>query len=334
MQRMSMENLLIDAAAMGITVCFSTGDEGASDLLSPDGYAHVDFPASAPHALGCGGTDLTPPFESVWNNGIDGGATGGGISAAFGVPSYQIGLNMPPAVNPGQGPGRGVPDVAGNAARDSGYLIFLNGIRTLMWGTSAAAPMWAALISRLNEVLGFQLGFVNPTLYGLRGTSAFRDITFGNNDIGNDNGGHAARAGWDCCTGLGSPVGTELLKALTFSKLSQFFAPNQVTCRYSDDADLFLDKAETVPITVQLDSDLPGVLSVPPSVTIFPGFVSTKVTCTAAPVQGPFAPRFIKVHATYAGTTLTIAVEVVPPRVVGVTLSPNTVTCARPRNAR
>jgi hypothetical protein len=333
MSRTNTENLLIDAAAMGITVCVASGDFGASGLAIPDGYAHVDCPAAAPHALACGGTDLAPLvelgplFETVWNDGVNGGATGGGISAAFAVPSYQLGLNMPAAANPGAGPGRGLPDVAGNAARDSAYRIVFRGAVAAVWGTSAVAPLWAALIARLNEVLGFQLGFVNPTLYRLRGTSAFKDITFGNNDIGNDNGGYAARMSWDCCTGLGTPVGTELLKALTFSKLSQFFAPNQITCGYGDDAELFLDKADTVDINVQLASDLPNVVSVDPMVTIPHGSISTKVRCTAAAVQGPFVPRFVNVHATYAGTTLTIAVEVVPPRIVSLTLSPDTVIC-------
>jgi kumamolisin len=330
MSRTNMENLLVDASALGITVCVASGDFGASDLLIPDGSAHVDFPASAPHALACGGTELGPLFETAWNDGVNGGATGGGISAAFAVPSYQVGLNMPAAVNPGSGPGRGLPDVAGNAARDTAYLIVFRGLTTAMWGTSAVAPLWAALIARLNEVLGFQLGFVNPTLYRLRGTSAFKDITFGNNDINNDNGGYAARTSWDCCTGLGAPVGTELLKALTFSKLSQFFAPNQITCGYSDDAELFLDKVDTVDINVLLVSDLPQVVSVDPIVTIKQGFISTKVTCRAAAVQGSFAPRFVNVHATYAGTTLTVAVEVVPPRIVSLTLSPDTVTCGDP----
>ena len=211
MSRTNTENLLIDAAAMGITVCVASGDFGASGLAIPDGYAHVDCPAAAPHALACGGTDLAPLvelgplFETVWNDGVNGGATGGGISAAFAVPSYQLGLNMPAAANPGAGPGRGLPDVAGNAARDSAYRIVFRGAVAAVWGTSAVAPLWAALIARLNEVLGFQLGFVNPTLYRLRGTSAFKDITFGNNDIGNDNGGYAARMSWDCCTGTRHP---------------------------------------------------------------------------------------------------------------------------------
>jgi hypothetical protein len=327
MSRANIESLFIDAATMGITICAACGDLGAANIAPPDGNAHVTFPASAPHALACGGTELGPLFEPVWNEGAALGATGGGISAAFPMPSYQIGVNMPASVNPGAGPGRGVPDVAGNAAHASGYTLVFHGVHGTAWGVSAVPPMWAALIARLNEVLGFRLGFVNPTLYQLRGTRAFKDITFGNNNIGQDNGGYAARPGWDCCTGLGTPVGTELLKALTFSKLSQFFAPNQITCGYSDDAQLFLDKADTVPITVQLASDDPNIVSVSPTITFQPGFTSMKVTCAAAAVQGPFVPKFVNVHATYAGTTLTMAVEIVPPRVVSLILSPDTVTC-------
>ena len=96
------------------------------------------------------------------------------------------------------------------------------GKKETIGGTSAVAPMWAGLIACLNQVLGAPVGFINVTLYRLLGSSAFTDIRAGNNDVGHDNGGYSAQAGWDCCTGLGTPVGTALLAALTHSKLLNF----------------------------------------------------------------------------------------------------------------
>jgi kumamolisin len=80
-------------------------------------------------------------------------------------------------------------------------------------GTSAVAPLWAGLVARLNQQLKQQLkqpvGWLNPLLYGpVAGSGAFHDITSGNN------GDYAARAGWDACTGWGSPIGSRLLAVL------------------------------------------------------------------------------------------------------------------------
>jgi kumamolisin len=76
-------------------------------------------------------------------------------------------------------------------------------------GTSAAAPLWASLVARLNRGLNARCGFLNPILYNNALRSAFRDITVGNN------GAYAAGPGWDPCTGLGSPIGQQLLRALS-----------------------------------------------------------------------------------------------------------------------
>jgi len=84
------------AAAVGITVCVASGDNGSSDGVA-DGADHVDFPASSPHALACGGTSLQVSgnaitVESVWNDGAQGGSGGGGVSASFALPPWQAGL--------------------------------------------------------------------------------------------------------------------------------------------------------------------------------------------------------------------------------------------------
>jgi kumamolisin len=211
------------AAVLGVTVCCASGDDGSVDQLA-DGHAHVDFPASSPYVLACGGTSLQASGgrligETVWNNGeraSGGGATGGGISDMNPLPSWQQGI-VPPSVNPNRHVGRGVPDVAGDADENSGYTILVDGQQvTNVGGTSAVAPLWAALLARINQQLGKPVGFINPLLYSKLGRSgAFHDITSGNNDpTGGQIGGYPAGTGWDACTGWGSPDGSKLLAQL------------------------------------------------------------------------------------------------------------------------
>jgi kumamolisin len=196
-----------DAALLGVSICAAAGDNGASDGVS-DGKNHVDFPASSPHVLACGGTNLQSAggkisSEAVWNDGAQGGATGGGYSVQFPLPSWQAGVKPP------SGGGRGVPDVAADADPESGYQVLVDGKSMVIGGTSAVAPLWSGLIALLNEKLGKPLGFLQSSLYGLSSsTQAFHDITQGSN------GSFLAGPGWDACTGLGSPSGGNLLVAL------------------------------------------------------------------------------------------------------------------------
>ena len=198
-----------DAALLGVSVCAAAGDDGSSDGVD-DGQNHVDFPASSPHILACGGTDLqsgngTIASETVWNDGAQGGATGGGFSVLFPEPSWQKSAG----VKPPAGGGRGVPDVAGDADPETGYQVLVDGQSTVIGGTSAVAPLWSGLIALLNQSLGKPLGFLQPALYGLSASKhAFHDITQGSN------GAFSAAPGWDACTGLGSPSGQNLLAAL------------------------------------------------------------------------------------------------------------------------
>ena len=207
--RTQMEQILTEAAGLGVSVTVAAGDNGSTDAVS-DGQQHVDFPASAPHALACGGTSLqasgaTIDSETVWNDGS--GATGGGISRQFAMPSYQANASLPVNVDT-QATGRGVPDVCGDADPQTGYVIRVDGAEETIGGTSAVAPLWAGLIARLDEQLGAPLGFLQPVLYPLLGSSSFHDINSG------DNGSYTARTGWDACTGLGSPDGTALATAV------------------------------------------------------------------------------------------------------------------------
>ncbi len=207
------------AAAMGVSVCAAAGDGGSSDGV-PGRLAHVDFPASSPFVLACGGTSLHASggaitSESVWNDGTQGGAGGGGISDFFPLPSWQAGAGVPPSVNPGGRVGRGLPDLAGDADENTGYQVRVDGVDTVIGGTSAVAPLTAGLIALLNDSLGTSVGYVNPLLYSKLGkTSAFRDITQGNNDMSGQVGGYKAGPGWDPCGGFGSPDGKALLAAL------------------------------------------------------------------------------------------------------------------------
>jgi kumamolisin len=205
------------AAAIGVTVCVASGDNGSSDGVN-DGNNHVDFPASSSFTLGCGGTTLQTSNEqivneTVWNDLPNGGATGGGVSNAFPLPSYQNGFGVPSPS--GQTGGRGVPDVSGDADPNTGYNILVDGESAVFGGTSAVAPLWAALLARINQKIGKSVGFLNPLIYAQAvEASGFHDVTEGNN------GAFSAGEGWDPCTGLGTPDGTQLLAALT-GRLSQ-----------------------------------------------------------------------------------------------------------------
>jgi len=202
-----------DAGALGVSVCCASGDDGSTDGTT-DGAAHVDFPASSPNVLGCGGTRLESTGgrvtrEVVWNAGVGNGASGGGISEAFTLPSYQANAKVPVSVNPAHFRGRGVPDVSGDADPATGYQIFVDGRDAVFGGTSAVAPLWAALIAILNQELGKPVGRLNEKLYAASAArQALLDITSG------DNGAYKAGAGWDACTGLGRPDGAAVLALL------------------------------------------------------------------------------------------------------------------------
>lgn len=198
----AFDALFADAATAGITVLAAAGDNGSSDGTSAP---EVDFPASSPHVVACGGTTLTSSSEGVWNEmNSNEGATGGGVSQFFVKPTYQSAIAVPNA--PNGFAGRGVPDVAGNADPLTGYLVTVNGQSGYVGGTSAVAPLYAGLIAIANQVNGARSGMPHTVLYA--DLAAFNDITQGSN------GAYQAAAGWDACTGLGSPKGQAVVAAL------------------------------------------------------------------------------------------------------------------------
>ena len=224
-----------DAFTVGISVFVSSGDDG-SDCGVGDGQAHVEYPGTDKFVVCCGGTTITNVAGSTFNEGTwnDSGATGGGISDHFDSQTWQAEAGVPPSVNPGGRVGRGVPDVAGNASPTSGYDLVLYGTQFsklvvtsgadlggsgfIEGGTSAVAPLYAALTALINASLGKRCPFLNPVLYGLNGTSTLRDINDGQNNQWSQESqpapSYTSGPGWDGCTGLGSIDGKKLLDAL------------------------------------------------------------------------------------------------------------------------
>ena len=230
MERKVIDDAFQEAQAMGVTVLAAAGDYGyTAGQTGTAGMA--EYPASSPFATACGGTLLTVAgnaivSEVVWNDlqvlggsladggFVEGLATGGGISGLYPVPDYQADVKMPASLNAKPGPGRGLPDVAGNAAQESGYPLYVDGQWNVpIGGTSAVAPLWAALVARINQGLGRNIGDIGRLIYQHPSLqAALRPVLSGTN--GADGGGYAAGPGWNACTGFGSPNGTALLTAL------------------------------------------------------------------------------------------------------------------------
>ncbi|HXW35075.1 MAG TPA: S53 family peptidase [Acidimicrobiales bacterium] len=205
----AISDTLADGVALGITCFVAAGDSGSSDGVRGGGV-HVDFPASCPHAIACGGTRVRTRHgsitrETVWNDQY--GASGGGVSKKFPVPPFQSAI-VPRVAPPARYHGRGVPDIAGNADPLTGYRISVDGRRMVVAGTSAVAPLYAALFALVQQHLGATVAPLNASLYESKVASTFRDVVRGNN------GAYAATPGWDACSGIGSPDGNTLLNAL------------------------------------------------------------------------------------------------------------------------
>jgi kumamolisin len=211
---------LADTLARCVTVCAASGDAGCA--MHVNGHCRVSFPASSPFVLACSGTSrVSGHNEIVWNV-RNSAASSGGISDRISRPAWQPPLSdvLAPPVPPRQNPtfdGRQLPDVAAVASHS--YSVYVGGVyRNSAGGTSAAAPLWSALIARLNEGLcerGLSpLGHFHPRLYRDRSIQrSFRSILRGHNDPFGRNG-YRAHPGWNFCTGWGTPDGIRLLEAL------------------------------------------------------------------------------------------------------------------------
>src|SRR5581483_6865717 len=194
--RQAMDAAFGAARAAGCVVFAASGDNGSGDGEAGD---HVDYPASSPWVVGCGGTTKTGSSEVVWSDGR-GSGTGGGYSTAYRpMPAWQVGA--------ASGPGRMVPGVAGNADPQTGYKVYLDGSWQVIGGTSAVAPLYAGLFAAVKGAAGdsFPADFL---AWVYTHTAAFADVTQGNN------GSFRAQAGPDPCTGVGVPVGSQLAAML------------------------------------------------------------------------------------------------------------------------
>jgi len=220
----AIDQRLQAVAALGITVCVAAGDDGSADQES-DGRAHVDFPASSPHALAVGGTMLSGQTDVVWwqspgeRTGSGGGATGGGVSTIFSRPSWQdVKVS---SINAGSIDGRVIPDVAALAGPPFYDLIFM-GQDQPNGGTSASTPLWASLIALLAGAPArpWKPQFLAPLLYATGssgqpvGASGCTDVTSGDNTSSTLGKGYSAGPGFDAVSGWGVPNGAKLLAAL------------------------------------------------------------------------------------------------------------------------
>jgi hypothetical protein len=227
--------LFQQAVLQGQTVLAASGDSGSSDCYNPSNGDNnkqiaVDDPADQPDVTGVGGTTLSAfgsdaPTESVWNSGSM--ATGGGNSTDFAAASWQ---QIPAAQNPftasncgtgGTSQCREVPDVAATADPDRGDIVFVGGGWVPVGGTSAAAPLWAALTADVNQGCAASAGFLNSQLYpaGAGGSPPFHDVASGStNNIGAPPLNHyPVTPGYDLTTGWGSPDAPALLGVLSGS---------------------------------------------------------------------------------------------------------------------
>jgi sugar lactone lactonase YvrE len=186
---------MANLASAGVSVLVASGDNGAYN----DNVLQTTYPTSDPDVTGVGGTSLTlgtggaVTSETAWSG------SGGGVSAVFSRPSWQVGTGVP------AGSTRLVPDVAATADPNLGAMLVFNGSSVVIGGTSWATPIWTAFCALLNQSRSAPLGLLNPKLYPLIGTAAVRDITSGSN------GYYSAGVGYDLCTGVGVPNVTALL---------------------------------------------------------------------------------------------------------------------------
>jgi kumamolisin len=192
--------------ALGATVLIASGDSGAKECGASGGLV-PSFDSTSPYVTAVGGTTLVLNSSGVVTSETGWTGSGGGLSTAFALPTYQAALKLK---------SRGVPDVAAVGDPNTGVAIILNGAVVVYGGTSVATPIWAGLLSRVNQARIAAkkptLGELNPRIYTLIGTANFRDIVSGNN------GGYSAGKGYDLVTGIGTPLLSTLLPTLVAQK--------------------------------------------------------------------------------------------------------------------
>jgi Pro-kumamolisin, activation domain/Putative Ig domain len=320
------ENVLFEeAATQGQSVFAATGDNGAEACTDqngdPVGGPAVSDPAAQPFVTAVGGTHIAtlgpPPSETVWNNSH--GATGGGMSEFWPMPSYQSAASAALGVIGPDSSGspcasafcREVPDVSADADPTTGYAVYFQGWKGI-GGTSASAPLWAAFLALANgssACAGPPVGFANPGLYRAAGTALaadFNDVTSGDNDL-TGAGGFAARAGFDMATGLGTPDGAGLAGWLCYRDVVT--APGDQSTLAGQSASVRVTAASSTGSAVSLTaSGLPAGLTFDPSTGVISGTPmhpgTSTVTVSARDAAG--ATGSTSLHWTVRAATVTL----------------------------
>ncbi|MFL6049064.1 MAG: protease pro-enzyme activation domain-containing protein [Gaiellales bacterium] len=220
------------AKAAGLTVVAASGDTGSDDCGPGSHTYRVDYPSSSPYVTGVGGTSLHlatagSSHETAWGHPDSDRGTGGGGGASilYPMPSWQT---APGVISTdthlacgaaGDQPCREVPDVSLDANPITGYIIYSGGKWRLFGGTSAGAPLLAAIIADADTYSvahggGRMAGSANPFFYAHAGAPLFRDITVGSNNIYGQPGLYATTTGYDMATGLGVPDAATLAQLL------------------------------------------------------------------------------------------------------------------------
>ena len=211
------EQIFQQFAAQGQSFYDASGDAGAY-------IGSIPVPDADPYITIVGGTTLTTTgpagawlSETTWNAG-GGIASSGGFDPSLPVPFWQQGMNM--TANHGSTAARNIPDVS--FVSDNIFIVADNGQSETVFGTSAAAPLWAGFTALMNQKAAAQghssVGFINPAVYSLANgpkySTCFHDVTAGNNTNSTSGNAYFAVAGFDLCTGWGTPSGQNLIDAL------------------------------------------------------------------------------------------------------------------------
>jgi kumamolisin len=310
--RLAFDTNLQAAIVKGINTFVAIGDYGTQGVSGSATYT-VQYPGTSPYAISAGGTvisvntDHTIASEIAWKSGSS-YATGGGYSSIYSIPSWQTGKSFSyktyPAGTVTSLTTRGVPDMSAMATGYQFYYGAANYTGTFL-GTSAVAPLLAGMMARINSITGRRNGFINPIVY--ENQSAFNDITTGNN-AAPAAVGYSATAGWDACTGLGSPIGTAILALFTTptSALTSTVAVSYVS--------LTTDQAATpfIPVTASGGTP-PYVFSISPTLptglAINTGSGSISGTPTVAHSTSSFAVTVTDTLAATSSTSFALAVK-------------------------
>ena len=331
-----------EAAVQGQTVVAAAGDSGAQDCYgdatAQDTATTVDDPASQPFVTGVGGTTLSstsPRSETVWNDGAaslvtGGGAGGGGDSSFWTMPGYQSSAPSSLGVINSQSSSsdcpasgtycREVPDVSADAAIDTGYLVYWDGngenSDSNAWisvaGTSAAAPVWAALFALADEesTCSTPIGFANPGLYSAAASNYagdFYDVTSGNNDLLGASGSYTASTGYDQASGLGTPIASTLAPALCSRTLLTLTNPGAQKTGVGNATSLQLKASESG--VTYAASGLPPGLALSASTGLISGRPTTAATYTVKVTAVDHANRAASTQFTWTveASKLTLA---------------------------